>query len=288
MLSSFLKSGCRSINFLIFSSDLSDLLLNRLISSFLNNLLDIGINFLSVEASFFEVCLQIVREGYNRIRDLRRFDFFTVKEVVDIRLKASDNGADLLETIFGCEVDFADNFIRWEGVLNKLILVDLFWEVKSFKYFVKNLLNNFSGVWHDSLRLWLISESTISIDAPVFGTGAIGPCADGDSGDDIVVHELNNDGGDDVLDQLVLSSGGRRELGWVNLMQDVGENNIKVQLNVADWLGGLRDRLSPLLFVKAARASTGWHAGHNRAAAVALLMGSFNVRESGLGKSKST
>ena len=89
------------------------------------------------------------------------------------------------------------------------------------------------------------------------------PCAGGHGRDNIIVQELNNDWGNQVLDKLM---GIGRNLRWVELVKDVGEDDIKVQLNVLDWSWGLRGRLG-FHDLATAGGSTGWHARHGLAAA---------------------
>ena len=57
-----------------------------------------------------------------------------------------------------------------------------------------------------------------------------------------------------------------RNLRWVKLVKDVGEDDIKVQLNVLDWSWGLRGGLG-MQDLATAGGSTGWHARHGLAAA---------------------
>ena len=198
-------------------------------------------------------------------------------------LKATDDEIDLLETILRLNVDLGDVLFSWHGIFDELILVNAGRKIQIIENLLHDLAEDFFGAWKNRIAfnglLLFRSESTVFVDAPVCSLGALRPCAGRSVIDNIIVNELDDDWGDHVVDKLM---GIRWNLRWVDFVKNVGEDDIKVQLNVLDRSWGLRTRLRMEEVVATAGRSTGWHARHGRAAARVSLSGGLGKTEAGL------
>ena len=93
--------------------------------------------------------------------------------------------------------------------------------------------------------------------------------AHGDGRSDVVVDELNHDWGENVLHKcgLFVSAGLDFDV-WVDLVKNMGQDHVKIELDVLDSRGQCRVWRWSHVCVAATHRVARWHAWHVRAAAV--------------------
>ena len=209
-------------------------------------------------------------------------------------LHALDEEFKFVLAILGSHVQFGKFSVLGlllHDLVNKGVDVGAWSELHSTEGILEDLLHHLLSIWHVLLALLdsadvlfvvlgdELSGLRVTDETPVFWIGALGEFAGRDGRDDVVVDHLDNDGGDNIVDEvlLVLRFGlGKRN--WLNLWErvlvvhDAGKDHIHVEDDVTDRFRGvdvdLGERRSG--HVRAARLWARWHAGFGVAAASAL------------------
>jgi len=209
-------------------------------------------------------------------------------------LHALDEEVQLVLAVLGCQVQvskFAILVLLLHDSVNKGVDVGAWGKLHVVEGIKEDLLHHLLSVWHVLLTLLdstdvllVVLRDKLSIlrvagEAPVVGIGALGELACGDGRDDVVVDHLDNDGGDNIVDEVLLilrlGLGERNRLNFrlgVLVVHDAGKDHIHVENDITDGLWGvdvdLGERRSRDVRTAGLRAR--WHARLGVAAAGAL------------------
>ena len=176
-------------------------------------------------------------------------------------LHALDEEVQLVLSILGCQVQvskFAVLLLLLHDLVNEGVDIGAWGKIHTLEGIQEDLLHHLLSVWHvlltllDSTNVLLVvlrdklSILRVAGEAPVLGIGALGELASGDGRDDVVVDHLDDDGRDDVMDEvlLVLRLGlgerNRLDLGLrVLVVHDAGKDHVHVENDVAHRLGSV-------------------------------------------------
>lgn len=251
---------------------------------------------MSCEASGFKVILSFLN---NLVNGIRLSSGLGAEVFLNDALHALDKEAELVLAILGRCVDlrkFASGLLLLHDLVDKGVNISAWSELHLLEGISEDLLHHLLSIWHvlfaflDGTEVLfhvfgdILSVSWVDGEAPVLGIGALRDFAGGDSRDDVVVDHLDDDGRDNIVDEVLLvlrlGLGERNRLDLrlgVLVVHDAGKDHIHVENDVTDGLRGMDVDLGKGRrgSVRAAGFRARWHARFGVAAAGALSCASL-------------